>query len=88
MSELHLVLKSKWFEMIDSGVKKEEYRDIKDYWTKRLYSKFFDVLVFHKGYTNTTMRFRLETITAGYGNPDWGAPITRTVYILKLGKRL
>ena len=29
---LHLNLKSKWFDMILSGEKKEEYRDIKPYW--------------------------------------------------------
>lgn len=36
---LHLTLKKKWFDMILSGVKKEEYREIKDYWARRfLYS--------------------------------------------------
>lgn len=33
---LHLPLKSKWYKMIESGEKKEEYREIKEYWTKRL----------------------------------------------------
>lgn len=33
---LHLTLKKKWFDMILSGVKKEEYREIKMYWWKRL----------------------------------------------------
>ena len=32
---LHLNLKKQWFEMILSGVKKEEYRDFKEYWLKR-----------------------------------------------------
>jgi len=36
MKKLHLVLKGKWFDMIDSGVKTEEYREIKQYWLKRL----------------------------------------------------
>lgn len=36
MKKLHLVLKGKWFDMIDSGVKLEEYREIKGYWVKRL----------------------------------------------------
>ena len=36
MSELHLTLKAKWFDMILSGKKKEEYREVKDYWIKRL----------------------------------------------------
>ena len=36
MSTLHLTLKKKWFDMIASGEKKEEYREVKDYWMKRL----------------------------------------------------
>ena len=33
---LKLTLKRKWFEMILSGEKKEEYREIKSYWIRRL----------------------------------------------------
>lgn len=33
---LHLTLKKKWFDMIASGEKKEEYREIKPYWVNRL----------------------------------------------------
>jgi len=33
---LYLTLKKKWFDMIVSGVKKEEYRESKVYWLKRL----------------------------------------------------
>jgi hypothetical protein len=36
MNILHLTLKNKWFDMILSGEKKEEYREIKDYWISRL----------------------------------------------------
>jgi hypothetical protein len=36
MKILHLTLKKKWFDMIASGEKKEEYREIKSYWGKRL----------------------------------------------------
>lgn len=32
---LHLNLKRKWFDMIKSGEKKEEYREIKPYWDKK-----------------------------------------------------
>jgi len=40
MKPLHLNLKRKWFDMILSGQKTEEYRDITDYWVRRfLYSK-------------------------------------------------
>ncbi len=36
MKTLHLTLKKKWFDMIESGVKREEYREIKRYWADRL----------------------------------------------------
>lgn len=36
MKILHLTLKKKWFDMIASGEKTEEYREIKPYWWKRL----------------------------------------------------
>lgn len=39
MKVLHLTLKKKWFDMIDSGDKKEEYREIKQYWMTRLLSE-------------------------------------------------
>lgn len=36
METLHLTLNKKWFDMILSGLKKEEYREIKEYWKTRL----------------------------------------------------
>ena len=36
MKTLHLTLKKGWFDMILSGEKKEEYREIKPYWVRRL----------------------------------------------------
>ena len=36
MKTLHLPLKKEWYEVIESGVKTEEYREIKPYWSKRL----------------------------------------------------
>lgn len=41
MKTLHLTLKKKWFDMIASGEKKEEYREIKPYWE----SRFIDPLL-------------------------------------------
>ena len=37
---LYLPLKKEWYEMIESGVKTEEYREIKPYWTTRLLKDF------------------------------------------------
>lgn len=36
MKTLTLPLKKKWFDMIASGEKKEEYRNITQYWMRRL----------------------------------------------------
>ena len=36
MKPLDLVLKAKWYDMIESGVKPEEYREIKPYWCTRI----------------------------------------------------
>jgi len=36
MKVLHLTLKATWFDMIACGEKKQEYRDLKPFWVKRL----------------------------------------------------
>ena len=38
MKILHLSLKKEFYTLIESGVKTEEYREIKPYWVKRLCS--------------------------------------------------
>ena len=48
MKTLTLPLKKKWFDMIKSGEKKEEYREIKDHYFHTLYNyaemqKFFGI---------------------------------------------
>jgi len=36
MKELRLSLNKKWFDMTRAGIKKEDYREINQYWWKRL----------------------------------------------------
>lgn len=36
---LYLTLKTEWYNLIESGIKTEEYREIKPYWIKRLCTK-------------------------------------------------
>ena len=90
MRTLHLTLKKEWFNMIKSGVKKEEYREIKPYWTKRFIKENFDKVQFKNGYSkdSPTMTFELKEINRGFGIVEWGAPMGESVYILCLGKRL
>lgn len=40
MRTLHLVLIGKWYDMIASGEKTEEYRDLTPYWCNRLIQKY------------------------------------------------
>lgn len=39
MKVLDLVLKGKWYDLIDVGNKREEYREIKPYWYIRLFQR-------------------------------------------------
>lgn len=120
MKVLDLPLKKEWYDMIESGIKTEEYREIKPYWEKRLldykrikryvednrkelfakrllfpnrqviedacgsFQRGYTHVRFRYGYTKRTMLREIESITIGHGNPDWGAPSDRRVFIIKL----
>lgn len=122
---LHLVLKRKWWDMIESGEKPEEYRSFTRHWFSRLVDcarikdadlatryfgydgktpnldqvrddfdgewltfRNYDAVCFHRGYTNVTMLYEFKGTSIGYGNPAWGAPTDKEVFIIKLGKRI
>ncbi len=57
---LHLTLKKKWFDLIASGKKKVEYREVKPYWNKRLLGKVFDEIYFKNGYSKSSPFMRVE----------------------------
>ena len=69
---LHLVLCYKWYDMIVSGVKREEYRELK--WLKRIQKHHYTKICFHRGYTSTTKTFDIVNMHTGIGRKDWGAP--------------
>lgn len=70
---LSLVLKSKWYDMIDQGEKHEEYRSPTDYWLRRLHNwdmavtpQKTPVVEFRRGYASNAPRmafwcFGIET---------------------------
>ena len=89
MKILNLTLKKQWFDMILSGEKTEEYREIKEYWNKRLLENSFDVILFSNGYGSNVPKILIELkgIQIGFGNKQWGAPDEK-VYILSLGEIL
>ena len=96
--DLKLVLKKKWYDMIESGVKLEEYRDIKPHWTTRLVEaivdtpKFKDIetVTFYLGYAKNRpeMQFRVKGVHIGYGKQEWGAEVGKNYYVISLGERI
>jgi hypothetical protein len=76
-SVLTLVLKGKWYDRIASGEKKEEYREYKDFWIKRvehwqnrrvcpgplfLKEDKIDVIAFSRGYCKPDLFFVCDKI--------------------------
>lgn len=94
MKTITLSLKRKWFNMIASGEKKEEYREIKPFWTLRL-TPFhrYDAVTFTLGYPKADdmsrrVTYRIKDIHIGYGKQEWGAEPDTNYYIISLGERL
>ena len=87
--DLKLTLKKKWYDMIFSGEKPEDYREKKDYWN-RLIVNNYETVTFYLGYQKNRpeMHFEIESITEGCGKPEWGAEEGKTYYIIKLGNRI
>lgn len=65
MNTVHLVLKRKWFDLIASGEKRIEYRADTEFWRKRILGK--EQVVFHRGYTDVTLRFSIRKIERTFG---------------------
>ncbi len=83
---LQMTLHKIWFNQIAEGLKKEEYREIKPYWAKRL-AKDYDVICFKNGYRNNCPELMIEYL--GYEVKDILHPITNkketVLFALKLG---
>ena len=95
---LTLPIKKKWFDMIKSGEKKEEYREIKPYYDSR-FCKIYDynfknkkaplqittTIIFRNGYSNESPSIKCDVaITKGYGKSEWGAKKDKLYYVLKI----
>jgi len=83
--------------MIASRKKPEEYREVKQYWNKRLLLfsppggfkfKHFDIVRFKNGYGKDapTMDVVCLGISITMGNAKWGATPNVHYYVIKLGK--
>ncbi len=69
---LHLTLHKEFFKQILSGTKKIEYREIKPYWTKRLFNQDdnpikYTKIIFKNGYAKDapTMEVEFKEIKIG-----------------------
>jgi len=88
MKPLFLILKEPYFSMIESGEKKEEYRDMTPYWYRRL-NKYYNRSPFHvifqHGYTDKRRIEKTVTrVRIGHGRPEWGAIKGKSYYVLEL----
>lgn len=87
---LTLPIKKKWFDMIKSGEKKEEYREIKPYYESRfkIYDSHFgsfENIVFRNGYRKDSPKIKCWCyISKGTGKPEWGAEPDKEYYVLKI----
>lgn len=88
MKILYLTLKKKWFDLIKSGEKTEEYREIKPYWEKRFEGISSGKLHFKNGYSKKAPHFIIELkgIEIREGKEEWGAEKGKKYFVLKLGK--
>lgn len=90
---LTLTLKKKWFDLIASGVKKEEYREMKHYWACRLgkidgsYFRKYDQVEFKNGYGANvpTMLVECNGITIKEAKPEWSDNAQGKFFVISLG---
>ena len=91
MRNLTLNVKKKWFDMILSGVKKEEYREIKKLYINKFekfnYVNLFDTVTFLNGMKKETPTIVIECIGISIGKavPEWSDNWKGEVYVISLG---
>ena len=95
---LILPIKKKWFDMILSGEKREEYRELSPYYKTR-FKKLFEMYPYsyipcggdtaeiklRNGYSLKSPSCVIKsTLDIGNGKPEWGAKLGEEYYILKI----
>lgn len=79
---LKIVIKAEWFDLIASGKKKIEYRDVTPFWTSRLYDqnnkkRIYERIEFINGYNKDARRM----VTKYEGFSKKGG-----VFLIRVGK--
>ena len=92
---LRVVLAGRWFDMIESGEKLEEYRGT--HWADRLLDGLapghhpnatfrpYHTLVASRGYTSRTLTRKIKRIRWGKPRPEWsGDAVTGECFVIEL----
>ena len=80
---LRVVLTGKWFDMIESGQKLEEYRGKN--WSNKLVFGEYHTLVASRGYTKRTLTRKIKGIRWGMPRPEWsGDTVTGPCFVIEL----
>ena len=84
---LRLTLKKKWFDMIASGEKTEEYRTPSAWIFSRLIGKSYDVVEFANGYGKHVPRVVVKYFGwhQGPGRSEWGGTWQNRYVVIRLG---
>ena len=87
METLKLVLKKRWYDMISSGEKKEEYRDITDYWGSRLTTLPGGMMLFsyRNGYSDIPVRDDYDRVTFYLGYSKGRPSMTFAIKGIRVG---
>ena len=94
---LTLPIKKKWFDMIRSGEKKEEYREITPYYMTRfenigLIHLYMPTdakadIILRNGYSKNAPFIKvIVRLFMREGKPEWGAEPNKTYYVLQILK--
>ena len=89
---LTLPIKKKWFDMIKTGEKKEEYREQNRYYDSRFDKHFYkdcvltpNYVIFRNGYKKDSPKIKcLCDLAQGFGKEEWGAEPNKVYYILEI----
>lgn len=89
MRTLKLTLKRRWFDMIASGEKREEYRTPSEWILSRLEGKEYDAVEFRNGYSKTSpvVTCEFKGWKYGFGRREWGGGSTagQPLVVIELG---
>lgn len=82
---LTLPIHRNWFDMISAGIKTEEYRDIKPFYTSRFRKVTECNIMFRNGYSQKSPTLQCAvSISCGEGREEWGATPGKTYYVLRI----